>query len=57
MGIETEKTRNGYPTSLEMLDKLEDRKVRIAQQLSELFFSKLKNLQLRLYARETCGVC
>lgn len=57
MGIETEQTRNGYPTSLEMLDKLEDRKVRIAQQLSELFFSKLKNLQLRLHARETCGVC
>lgn len=44
MGKETEKIHNGYLTSSEMLDKLEELKVRIAQHLSRLFFSKSKNL-------------
>ena len=51
MGKETEKIRNSYLTSSEMLDKLEERKVRIAQHLSELFFSKSKNLRLNLWMR------
>lgn len=46
MGKETEKNRNAYLTSSEMLDKLEEQKVRIAQHLSELLFSKSKNLCL-----------
>ena len=44
MGKETEKNRNAYLTSSEMLDKLEEQKVRIAQHLSE--FAKSKNLCL-----------
>jgi len=51
MGKDTEKIRNGYLTSSDMLDKLEERKVRIAQHLSALFFSKSKNLRLHLWVR------
>lgn len=61
MGKETEKIHNGYLTSSEMLDKLEELKVRIAQHLSRLFFSKSKkpvvaSMSVK-YVRETCGVC
>ena len=51
MGKETEKISNGYLTSSEILDKLEELKVRIAQHLSTLFFSKSKNLHLHLRVR------